>query len=118
VLHFILKPPFVVILAHKEDAERVLRVLGKRLNKYGLELHPDKTQMIDFRFKPQSGTMITTSTSSDSLTWVTSEKGRAMVRQLTAKDRVARTLKAVGRVCRGMRTRPLPDQHQRLSSNA
>lgn len=43
---------FVVILAHKNDAERVLRVLGKRLGKYGLELHPDKTQMIDFRFKP------------------------------------------------------------------
>ncbi|WP_268811810.1 reverse transcriptase domain-containing protein, partial [Caballeronia arationis] len=46
---------FVVILAHKDDAERVLRVLGKRLGKYGLELHPNKTQMIDFRFKPQSG---------------------------------------------------------------
>lgn len=38
-----------------------------------------------------------------------------MVRQLTTKDRVARTLKAVSRVCRGMRTRPLRDQHQRLS---
>jgi RNA-directed DNA polymerase len=25
------------------------------------------------------------------------------------------TLKAISRVCRGMRTRPLPDQHQRLS---
>jgi len=47
--------------------------------------------------------------------WVTSEKGRAMVRQLTAKDRVARTLKAISQVCRSMRTRPLRDQHQRLS---
>jgi RNA-directed DNA polymerase len=46
---------FVVTLAHKDDAERVLRVLGKRLGEYGLESHPDKTQMIDFRFKPQSG---------------------------------------------------------------
>jgi RNA-directed DNA polymerase len=65
---------FVVILAHKDDAERVLRVLGKRLGKYGLELHPDKTQMIDFRFKPNPGTMIPKSrwprpsTSLDSLT--------------------------------------------------
>jgi len=113
---------FVVILAHKDDAERVLRVLGKRLGKYGLELHPDKTQMVDFRFKPQSGhddhqEPLATTFNFLGFThvWVTSEKGRAMVRQLTAKDRVARTLKAVSRVCRGMRTRPLRDQHQRLS---
>jgi group II intron reverse transcriptase/maturase len=113
---------FVVILAHKDDAERVLRVLGKRLGKYGLELHPDKTQMIDFRFKLQSGhddhqEPLATTFNFLGFThvWVTSEKGRAMVRQLTAKDRVARTLKAVSRVCRGMRTRPLRDQHQRLS---
>ena len=113
---------FVVILAHKDDAERVLRVLGKRLGKYGLELHPDKTQMIDFRFKPQSGhddhqEPLATTFNFLGFThvWVTSEKGRAMVRQLTAKDRVARTLKAINRVCRSMRTRPLRDQHQRLS---
>ena len=113
---------FVVILAHKDDAERVLRVLGKRLGKYGLELHPDKTQMIDFRFKPQSEhddhqEPLATTFNFLGFThvWVTSEKGRAMVRQLTAKDRVARTLKAINRVCRSMRTRPLRDQHQRLS---
>jgi hypothetical protein len=31
------------------DAERVLEVLGKRLERYGLTLHPDKTRFIDFR---------------------------------------------------------------------
>ena len=113
---------FVVILAHKDDAERVLLVLEKRLGKYGLELHPDKTRMIDFRFQPQSGhddyqTPLATTFNFLGFThvWVTSEKGRAMVRQLTAKDRVARTLKAISQVCRNMRTRPLRDQHQRLS---
>jgi RNA-directed DNA polymerase len=112
---------FVVILAHKDDAERVLRVLAKRLGKYGLELHPDKTQMIDFRFKPESGhddhqEPLATTFNFLGFThvWVTSEKGRAMVRQLTAKDRVARTLKTISSVCRSMRTRPLRDQHQRL----
>ena len=35
---------FVVLFAHKDDAERVLAVLGKRLGKYGLQLHPDKTR--------------------------------------------------------------------------
>ncbi len=32
-----------------DDAERVLAVLGKRLARYGLTLHADKTRFIDFR---------------------------------------------------------------------
>jgi hypothetical protein len=31
------------------DARKVLAVLGKRLSRYGLTLHPDKTRFIDFR---------------------------------------------------------------------
>ena len=31
------------------DAQRVLGVLGKRLARYGLTLHPDKTRFVDFR---------------------------------------------------------------------
>src|ERR671938_989323 len=38
------------------DATRVLAVLGKRLARYGLTLHPDKTRLIDFRFKRPEGT--------------------------------------------------------------
>ena len=34
--------------------------------------------------------------------------------QLTAKDRLARTLKAINRQCRLMRPWPLAEQHQRL----
>ena len=40
---------FVMLFAHKDDAERVLAVLGKRLGKFGLQLHPDKTRLVDFR---------------------------------------------------------------------
>ena len=40
---------FVVLLKHKDDAERLLAVLGKRLRKFGLQLHPEKTRMVDFR---------------------------------------------------------------------
>ncbi|MGH8611608.1 MAG: reverse transcriptase domain-containing protein [Gammaproteobacteria bacterium] len=42
---------FVMLFADKADAERVLAVLGKRLGKYGLQLYPDKTRLVDFRFK-------------------------------------------------------------------
>ena len=30
------------------DAERVLTVLGKRLARFGLTLHSDKTRLVDF----------------------------------------------------------------------
>jgi hypothetical protein len=47
--------------------------------------------------------------------WGRSRKGKAVVRQLTAKDRLARTLKAFTQQCRGMRHWPLRDQHRRLA---
>ena len=33
---------------HEADAQRVLRVLAKRLGKYGLTLHPEKTRLVAF----------------------------------------------------------------------
>jgi RNA-directed DNA polymerase len=38
------------------DAKRVLGVLGKRLARYGLTLHPDKTRFVDFRSNRPDGT--------------------------------------------------------------
>src|SRR6185436_12498037 len=33
----------------REDAERVMAVLGKRMGRYGLTLHPDKTRLVPFQ---------------------------------------------------------------------
>jgi group II intron reverse transcriptase/maturase len=41
----------VMAFADVQDAKRVLDVLGKRLARYGLTLHPDKTRFVDFRFQ-------------------------------------------------------------------
>ncbi|WP_222838160.1 reverse transcriptase domain-containing protein [Chitinophaga pinensis] len=38
---------FLLGFTNKEDALRVMKVLPKRLSKYGLTLHPDKTRLID-----------------------------------------------------------------------
>ena len=112
---------FVMLFAYKDDAERVLEVLGKRLGKYGLELHPDKTKMVDFRFRPkgaQDKEETALATNFDFLgfthVWVRSTKGRAVVRQLTARDRFARTVKAINQQCRTMRHWLVREQHQRL----
>ena len=47
---------FVICFEHREDAERVMAVLGKRLGRFNLRLHPDKTRLIDFRRPPRSQT--------------------------------------------------------------
>ena len=40
---------FVIVFSRRDDAQRVLDVLPKRLGKYGLALHPDKTRLVRFR---------------------------------------------------------------------
>ena len=110
-----------MLFAYKDDAERVLEVLGKRLGKYGLQLHPDKTRMVDFRYRqfPQhdreEATLATTfNFLGFTHVWGRSRKGKLVVRQVTAKDRFARTLKAIDQQCRRMRHWMLREQHQRL----
>jgi RNA-directed DNA polymerase len=110
---------FVMLFACKEDAERVREVLGKRLAKFGLELHPEKTRLIDFRPSAErAGAETTLPTTFVFLgflhVWGKSRKGNAAMWQRTAKDRLARTLKVINERCRSMRSWPLAEQHRRL----
>ena len=47
---------FVMTFETYYDAKRVMDVLGKRLGRFGLTLHPDKTSFIDFRPQRHGGT--------------------------------------------------------------
>jgi RNA-directed DNA polymerase len=104
------------------DAERVLTVLGKRLGRYGLTLHPDKTRLVDFRPRRTEKTRHpgTDGTNFDFLglthVWGRSRRGKDMVLQVTAKGRFARALAAVSDWCRKHRHWSIPDQHRHLSS--
>jgi RNA-directed DNA polymerase len=111
---------FVMLFACKEDAERVHAVLGKRLAKFGLELHPDKTRLIDFRPPAaRAGAETTLPTTFDFLgflhVWGKSRRGHTTMGQRTAKARLVRTLKAINEQCRSMRSWPLAEQQRRLS---
>ena len=112
---------FVMTFKNHYDAKRVLEVLGKRLDRYGLTLHPDKTRFVDFRPERRGGTHPDCQEPPfDFLgfthTWVKSQKGKNVVRQTTAKSRLARSLIAVSDWCRRNRHQPLPAQHARLSA--
>ena len=111
---------FVMLFAHKDDAERVLAVLGKRLGRFGLQLHPDKTRLVDFR--PAGGPSVGEDKALPTTfvflgfthVWGVSRKGNKAVRQFTAKARLARSLKAFNQQCRRMMHWPMAAQHDRL----
>jgi RNA-directed DNA polymerase len=111
---------FVMTFKHHRDAKRVLEVLGKRLARYGLTLHPDKTRFVDFR--PQRGEVHPDCKAPpfDFLgfthTWGKSQKGKNVVRQTTAKSRLARALVAVNDWCRTNRHHLLRWQRDRLAA--
>ena len=104
------------------DAQRVLAVLDKRLGRFGLTLHPDKTRLVDFRPRRTESTRHpeTDGTNFDFLglthVWGRSRRGKDMVMQVTAKGRFARALAAVSDWCRKHRNWSIRDQHRHLSS--
>jgi len=112
---------FVMVFEDFLDCDRVQRVLGKRLAKYGLVLHAEKAKRVDFRFKRPNGERhaATQATTFDFLgfthLWGMTERGKHNVYQRTAKDRYARALHKVTDWCRRNRHRPVPEQHARLS---
>ena len=96
----------VFLFADETDARRVLEVLPKRLGKYGLELHPEKTQQLDFRrpdrFPPTGGDAGPGTFDLLGFThhWSKARSGKWIVKRRTAKDRFRRALKRVGDWCR------------------
>jgi RNA-directed DNA polymerase len=98
---------FVMVFEREEDARRVQEVLPKRLSKYSLRLHPDKTRLVRFA-PPPSGPppldMVTQRGRSFDLLgftlyWGRSKKGRWVVVQKTANDRSRRSLRRVKQWC-------------------
>ena len=113
----------VIAFSNEHDARRVLDVLPKRLGKYGLRLHPDKTKLVDFRRPPydprRGGGRGATQTRSFSLLgfthyWARSRKGSWVVKCKTAKDRLRRSLRRVWVWCRDHRHASVAKQHQTL----
>lgn len=112
---------FVMTFKNHRDAKRVLEVLGKRLERHGLTLHPDKTRFIDFRPEREGGAQPDCKEPPfDFLgfthTWGKSQKGKNVVRQTTAKSRLARSLVNINDWCRTNRHRLVRWQHQRLTA--
>lgn len=112
---------FVIVFAHESDARRVLEVLPKRLGRFGLQVHPEKTSLLRFERPPRDidppggagpGTF-------DFLGfthyWGRSRKGNRVVKRKTISARLSRALKEVNQWCRKHRHTPVSWQHEKLS---
>ena len=102
----------------EEDAQRVLRVLPKRLGRFGLELHPEKTRLVDFR-RPRGSRRNGAGRTFEMLgfthLWGKSRAGRWVVKRKTGKERLSNALKRIGQWCRRNRHWRVADQHRELN---
>jgi group II intron reverse transcriptase/maturase len=109
---------FVIGLERPEDAERVVSLLGDRLKAFGLELHPDKTRLVDFRRPPDNHKGGKGPGSFDLLGfthyWRRSRQGKWHMATKTARARQRRTIMAVYEWCRRHRHLSVPAQHNAL----
>lgn len=111
----------VLAFEREEDARRVLAVLPKRLGRYGLRLHPEKTRLVDMRplgdasDERGSGRRGTFEMLGFTHFWGRSRKGRKVIKRKTAKGRFGRALQRVADWCRANRHRPLAEQHAMLN---
>lgn len=106
---------FVLVFEYYTDFCRVEKVLGKRFQRFGLTLHPDKTKLVDFRFRKKEHKEGRSSTMSFDFLgfthyWGKSRRGFTVVFRKTAKSRLARTLKAFNEVCKKCRHKPINEQ--------
>jgi RNA-directed DNA polymerase len=109
----------VIGFQHKEDAERVLHVLSKRMGRYGLVLHPDKTRLIPFR-RPRKGAPKGSSGETFeflgfTLYWRRNPKGAWGFGMKTRKARLQRTLESFHDWCRRHRHLSRQEQHAALA---
>lgn len=112
---------FVLVFEYERDARRVYEVLAKRLARFGLRLHPDKTRLVPFRRPPKAGGASgrpgpgTFDMLGFTHYWGKSKRGHWVVKQKTAMSRMRRGLKALNVWCRRHRHAPLPWQALRLN---
>jgi group II intron reverse transcriptase/maturase len=109
---------FVMGFTDQGDAHRVMEVLPKRFERYGLKIHPDKTRLVRFE-RPRGRPGEEKPESFDLLGfthyWGRSLRGYWVVKRKTASSRLSRALKAIARWCRCNRHKPVAEQQSTLS---
>jgi group II intron reverse transcriptase/maturase len=107
---------YLLGFTQEADARRVMKILPKRFEKYGLKLHPEKTRIVEF--KPNRKTNVAGSRKGTGTFdflgfthyWGRSRKQVWVIKRKTASDRLSRAVKKVAEWCRTWQHMPLKEQ--------
>jgi group II intron reverse transcriptase/maturase len=120
---------FVIVFQLKYDADRVMAVISKRFEKYGLTIHPDKTKLIDFRSPngfercreekscgngKESKGPETFDLLGFTHYWGKTQRGNWAVMRKTMKSRMARSVQKIDQWCREHRHESIQEQWKKL----
>ena len=120
---------FVIVFQLRHDADRVMNVISKRFEKYGLTVHPEKSKLIDFRSpnyyercrKEKSHDNEQTGREPETFDllgfthyWGKTLKGNWAVMRKTMKSRMVRSVQKIDQWCREHRHSPIRKQWRKL----
>ncbi|MDC0740869.1 group II intron reverse transcriptase/maturase [Polyangium mundeleinium] len=109
---------FVMVFERQDDAERVMEVLHKRMGRFGLTLHPDKTRLLPFQRPPAAQTggkgLATFDFLGFTLYWRRTLRGQWQMACKTRSARLRRAVQSVADWCRRYRHLPVKVQHAAL----
>jgi len=113
----------VLCFKNKEDALRVLKVLPKRLQKYGLEMHSEKTKLVQFEMPKNGKRCYKQKERQETFDflgfthyWKRSRKGKAIIGRKTGSSRLSKALKKIKEWCKENRHKKLEEQHKIMCS--
>jgi len=99
---------FVIVFERLDDAGRVMNVLPKRFERYGLQLHPEKTRLVDFchpwesQRKPGTFDFL-----GFTFYWGKTQNNGYAVNKKTAAKKFRRSLKQIQAWCKMNRHQPI-----------
>ena len=109
----------VIAFERQDDAERVMAVLGRRMGRYGLTLHPDKTRLLPFgrpaATAPGRKGPATFDFLGFTFFWGKSRWGKWWVQCKTRCARLRRTMVSIAEWCRSHRHYSVKVQHAALT---
>ena len=109
---------FVIGFELESDARRVMEVLPKRFNRFGLTIHPTKTKLIEFGRPSREQTSGKGKGTFDFLGfthyWARSRRGHWVVKRKTKAKKLRWAMKALWQWCRWNRHMPIGEQWKKL----
>jgi RNA-directed DNA polymerase len=108
---------FILCFQNRDDAERVLKVLHERFGRFGLQLHPDKTRLIEFGRQAMQQARRRGKAKPDTFDFLgithicaRSRRGRFTIHLRTMRKRFRRRVAEISEWCRTHRHDPVVEQ--------